>query len=161
MTVPILLVVGCLAVLVLEVFLVSFGALALIAVSMGVGGVILAFQESPAFGWTMVGVLFAGIPATLWGAFKVLPRLPFARGLYLRKPDLSEPERHAAAGGFDHLLGATGEAASPLRPAGTAVFHGEPVQVVTNGCLLPPGTRIRVLDVRGNRVLVEELEKSG
>jgi len=160
MTIPILLVVGCLAFLVLEVFVVSFGALSVVAIAMGVGGVILAFQESTAYGWTMIAVLFVGSPASLWGAFRVLPKLPFARGLYLRKPDLSDRERHAAVSARTELIGSIGEATSQLRPAGTAVIHGEPVQVVTTGRLLPQGARIRVVEVTGNRIVVEEVESA-
>lgn len=160
MTVPILLVVGCLAFLVLEVFVVSFGALSMIAIAMGVAGVVLAFQQSTAYGWTMVGVLFVGAPAALWSAFKVLPKLGFARGLYLRKPELSDRERHAAVSAHTELLGSIGEATSQLRPSGTAVFHGERIQVVTTGRMLAPGTRIRVVEVTGNRIVVEEVESA-
>lgn len=160
MTVPILLVVGCLAFLILEVFVVSFGAISLIAIAMGVAGVVLAFQESTAYGWTMVGVLFFGAPASLWGAFRILPRLGFARGLYLRKPELSDRERHAGVSARTELIGSIGEATSQLRPSGTAVFHGERVQVVTTGRLLAPGTRIRVVEVTGNRIVVEEVESA-
>ena len=158
MIVPILLVIACLAIPVLEVFLVSFGTLAIVAITLGTVGVVMAFGYSAAFGWTLVGVLFCGIPGVLWGAFKVLPKLKFARGLYLRKPDLSDADRRAAAPALTHLLGATGEAQTPLRPAGTAVFAGDPVQVVARGRLLPQGTRVKVVDVTGNRVVVEELE---
>jgi len=156
--VPILLVAACLAVLVLEVLLVSFGTLAIIAITLGTTGVVLAFGDSAAFGWTLVGVLFAAIPGVLWGAFKVLPRLKFARGLYLRKPELTDAERRAGAPALTRLLGATGEATTPLRPSGMAVFAGDPVEVVARGRLLPPGTRVKVVDVTGNRVVVEELD---
>ncbi|MHC4549629.1 MAG: NfeD family protein [Planctomycetota bacterium] len=158
MTIPILLVIGCLAVLILEVFVVSFGVLSVVAVALGVSGVVLAFRESQAYGWVMVGVLFVGAPAALWSAFKLLPRLPFARGLYLRRPKLTEAERHAAARPHTELLGAAGEATSPLRPSGTAVFDGVPVHVVTTGHMLAKGTRVRVTEVTGNRVVVEEIE---
>jgi membrane-bound serine protease (ClpP class) len=160
MTIPILLVVGCLAFLILEVFLVSFGALSVIAIAMGVSGVVLAFQESTVYGWTMVGALFVGAPTVLWGAFRILPKLGFARGLYLKKPDLSDRERHAAARPRTELIGSIGEATSQLRPSGTAVFHGEPVQVVTTGRLLPQGTQVRVVEVTGNRIVVEEVESA-
>lgn len=157
MILPILLVITSLSVLVLEVFLVSFGTLALVAITLGATGVVLAFGHSAAFGWTLVGVLFVGAPGVLWGAFKLLPRLGFARGLYLKQPDLTDAERRAAAKPMSHLLGATGEAQTPLRPAGTALFAGEPVQVVTRGTMVAPGTRVKVVDVSGNRVVVEEL----
>jgi len=160
MTLPILLVVACLAVLILEVFIVSFGALTLVAITLGTAGIVLAFRESVVFGWSLVAVMFVGAPAVLYGAFRVLPKLPFARGLFLRKPELTDDDRRAAARPLTSLLGATGEAKTPLRPAGTAIFAGEPVTVVARGRLLPPGTRVKVVDVTGNRVVVEEIEPS-
>jgi len=156
--VPILLVAASLAVLVLEVFLVSFGTLALVAITLGVTGIVLAFGHSAIFGWALIGVMFVGAPGVLWAAFRVLPRLPFARGLYLRKPDLTDADRRAAAKPMTQLLGATGEVKTPLRPSGTAVFDGEPVQVVTRGTMVAPGKRVKVVDVTGNRVVVEELD---
>jgi membrane-bound serine protease (ClpP class) len=158
MILPILLVIACLAVLVLEVFLVSFGALTIVAITLGVAGVVLAFRESAIFGWTLIGVMFVGAPGVLWAAFRVLPKLPFARGLYLKKPDLTDAERTAGAKPLTHLLGAFGEALTPLRPAGTALFEDGPVAVVARGRLLPKGTRVKVVDVSGNRVVVEEME---
>ncbi len=155
---PILLAVGCLAFLILEVFLVSFGTLSVVAIGCGIAGVMLAFQVDQVFGWSMVGSLVVGAPLVLWAAFRLLPKLGFARGLYLKAPDLSEAERTAAAKPATALMGAIGEATSPLRPSGTAVFDGEPCQVVTQGRMLPPGTKIKVVDVTGNRVIVEELE---
>jgi len=158
MILPILLVLAAFVVLVLEVFFVSFGVLTAVAVGLAAFGVVLGFQESLAFGWTLVGILVAGGPAAAWGAFKILPKLPFGRRFHLDPPKLTEQERHAAAAPRTALLGATGEAVSPLRPAGTAVFDGEPVQVVTRGGMIARGARVRVVDLTGNRVIVEEVE---
>ena len=155
MILPIVLVIGSLAVFVLEVFFVSFGALSAIAVALGVFGVALAFGQSAAYGWTMLAILIVGIPVVVRIAFKLLPLLPFARGFYLRAPELTDADRHAAAAPALDLKDAIGEATSQLRPAGTAVFGDRPVQVVTDGPLIERGARIRVIDVTGNRIVVE------
>ena len=158
MVAPILLVIASLAVFILEVFVVSFGVLSVVGVALGAIGVVLAFDFSSTFGWTMVGVLVVGLPLCVTVAFKLLPRLPFARGFFLRAPELTEKERHAAAEPLKDLMDAIGEATSPLRPAGMARFGGEPIQVVTTGDLIPPGARVRVVEVTGNRVVVERVE---
>ena len=158
MTVPILLLVASLGFLILEVFLVSFGTLSVVAIACGIGAVLLAFQESAVYGWTMVAFLLVGGPMAIWGAFKLLPKLPFTRGFYLRAPKLSDQDRRAATAQYSHLLGAIGQAQSPLRPAGTVLFDDQPVQVVTTGPMLAPGTRVKVVDITGNRVVVEEIE---
>jgi membrane-bound serine protease (ClpP class) len=45
-----------------------------------------------------------------------------------------------------------------LRPAGTAEFGSERLDVVTSGDLVPKGARIRVVRVEGGRVVVERVE---
>ena len=130
----------------------------LIVGSLGVFGVAMALGESSAYGWTMLGVLIIGIPVVVRLAFKLLPLLPFARGFYLRAPKLTDAERHAAAAPENDLKGAIGQATSQLRPAGTALFGDRPVQVVTEGTLIERGARVRVVDVTGNRVVVELAE---
>jgi membrane-bound serine protease (ClpP class) len=160
MAAAILLVVASLAVFILEVFVLSFGILSVIGIALAVSGVIVAFGESNVFGWSMIGVLLVGLPVCVTTAFKLLPKLPFARGFYLRAPKLTAKERHAAAAPSTDLMGQTGEATSPLRPAGSAVFGDEPIQVVSTGELIPRGARVKVVEVTGNRVVVEEVSGS-
>ena len=161
MIVPILLVLATLVILLLEVFFVSFGALTVLAVGCAVGAVLLAFQESSLFGWSLIGVLLVGGPLTIWGAFKLLPKLPFGRRFFLELPDAKAEDLHAAAKARTALLGAVGEALSPLRPSGRARFGGEPVQVITRGGMVPAGGRVKVVDVSGNRVVVEPVQQEG
>jgi membrane-bound ClpP family serine protease len=52
------------------------------------------------------------------------------------------------------LVGKRGQAVTMLRPAGRAELDGEPLDVVTEGDFIAPGTPIEVLAVRGNRVVV-------
>lgn len=158
MTTAILLVVASLALFTLEVFVVSFGALTLAAVALGIGGIVAAFNVSTAFGWTMTGVVIVGIPACIWSAFKLLPKLPFARGFYLEHPNRSERERSAAAAIDESLVGREGISVSALRPAGAAEIDGQPMQVISKGTLIDAGTPVRVVDVSGNRIVVEEIE---
>jgi len=159
--IPILLLLASLALLAVEVLVVSFGLITLIAIGCGVGGIMLAFRESAVYGWSLVGLLVVGGPLTLRGAFLLLPKLPFARGFYLDAPKISPEERHAADRTGSSLIGMEGEASSQLRPAGTALFGDTPRDVVTRGIMVAKGTRIRVVDVSGNRIVVEPVESDG
>jgi membrane-bound serine protease (ClpP class) len=57
----------------------------------------------------------------------------------------------------DELLGAEGEALSPLRPSGIAELNGKRYDVVTRGEMLQRGDRIRVIEVSGNRLVVKKV----
>jgi membrane-bound serine protease (ClpP class) len=59
---------------------------------------------------------------------------------------------------FGVEIGDLGVADSPLRPAGKARFGDHYVDVVTDGLLVPKGTRVRVLKISGNRVVVRQVE---
>ena len=56
---------------------------------------------------------------------------------------------------LDGLVGQTGRAQSDLRPAGLADLGGRRVDVVTDGEFIEQGQPVRVIEVEGNRVVVE------
>jgi membrane-bound serine protease (ClpP class) len=63
--------------------------------------------------------------------------------------------------GREALLGQAGEALTPLRPAGRALFGEQVVDVVSEGGFIDKGERIQVLKVVGNRVVVHRPEEGG
>ena len=56
----------------------------------------------------------------------------------------------------DHtaLEGAVGRSLSALRPSGRARFGEDVVSVVSGGEMIPRGTRVQVVEISGNRVVV-------
>jgi membrane-bound serine protease (ClpP class) len=52
------------------------------------------------------------------------------------------------------MVGRVGVALTALRPAGRAEFGETLLDVVTEGGFVPKGERVKVLEVRGNRVVV-------
>ena len=56
------------------------------------------------------------------------------------------------------MLGMEGVTLSILVPGGIADFDGNRVDVVTQGEMIEKGIRVRVIDVSGNRVMVEEVK---
>ena len=56
--------------------------------------------------------------------------------------------------GRDDLLGQTGQALPPLRPAGRVKFGDRVVDVVSEGGYIERGAAVQVLKVAGNRVVV-------
>ena len=54
------------------------------------------------------------------------------------------------------LAGKRGQAVSPLRPAGYAMFDGRRIDVVTRGEMIAKDAPVRVVKVEGSRVIVEK-----
>jgi membrane-bound serine protease (ClpP class) len=58
------------------------------------------------------------------------------------------------------LLGRVGQTTADLRPAGTARFDDELIDVVSDGTYIKSGTWVVVSEVEGNRVVVHQTEES-
>ena len=58
----------------------------------------------------------------------------------------------------DDLLSAEGVAVTTLRPSGTANIKGHKVDVVSEGEMILKNTKIKVTDVKGNRIVVKPVK---
>ena len=66
-------------------------------------------------------------------------------------------EGFSASGGFEDLLGKEGVAVTPLHPSGIAQIAGKRVDVLSRGEMVPGSTRIKVIEVKGNKVVVKPI----
>ncbi len=57
----------------------------------------------------------------------------------------------------DLKVGTEGVAVSALRPMGTAEFQGKMVEVKTNGDYLAAGTRVKIIQIQTNDIVVEPI----
>ncbi|MDB4338854.1 nodulation protein NfeD, partial [Rubripirellula sp.] len=105
--------------------------------------------------WVMLGG-FAGLLTGLILMRTLLSRIPGFRGLVMDSPDLVALNDAERIENYDHLLGADGVATTPLHPSGKAKFGEETVQVVSEGIAIESGTRLKVIQVFANRVIVEQ-----
>ena len=141
--------------LVVEVFVPGLivgtaGALALIAATIltythygtGTGNLLLAAE------------IAGGVVFILWWLMYV-PHSSFARRWSLGASVDATVKSEAST-----LIGQSGTAVSPLRPAGIAEVGGRRLDVVTEGDLIPVGHRVRVITVEGNRIVVRREENS-
>jgi len=58
----------------------------------------------------------------------------------------------------DDLLSSEGVAITTLRPSGSANINGRKVDVVSEGEMILKNTRIKVTDVKGNRIIVKPVK---
>jgi len=122
-------------------------------------------QEWMSFGRAMgtIGISLAGAVVLAFLVASYLPSIPYASRLILKPPaEVGEGEDLAQAGYGPSsenvaLLGVIGVAATTLRPAGIARFGDAFVDVVTEGGYIPAGSRVQVIEIEGNRVVVKEV----
>lgn len=151
MIVAIVLTMTAFVLMVAEVLFPSLGLLGLMSAACIVFADLVAAQVGPTFFWVLLAVQVVAIPLVIKGAFVVLPRLPFTRGIML---PAAPPEPQAAVPSFDHLRDAVGVALTDLRPSGTADFAGERVTVVAESGVIERATPLQVVAVEGYRVVV-------
>ena len=148
----ILLTLGGFLLLVAEVFFPSLGVFGVSAVACFAGGAWMAWHEvGTTWFWILVTIQVVAGPLVLRAAFKILPRLPFGRGMILPEPP---PSPSGGVEASAHLLGREGVAETDLRPGGSARFGDERRSVVSDAGLLPAGTAVVVTAVEGYRIAV-------
>jgi membrane-bound ClpP family serine protease len=107
------------------------------------------------------GISILGALAAVFVLARYLPSIPLANRLILQPQseadELSGEAPDAVQAELAALLGAIGVAATPLRPAGKVQFGDAFVDVVAEGCFVQPGTRVQVVEIEGNRVVVKEV----
>ncbi|MCF7818847.1 MAG: NfeD family protein, partial [Kiritimatiellales bacterium] len=93
---------------------------------------------------------FFGSLALVLIAGKFLPKTKLFNSLTL---DVVSPEPATDTS----LIGLEGVAHSDLRPGGTAFFGDRKLDVVTHGGYIRRDTPVRIVEVHGNRIVVEDI----
>jgi len=84
-----------------------------------------------------------------WGS-----RRGSGKGLVLETSSPTTPATAAPAVSSSELVGKRGVTVTPLRPAGTALFGDQRIDVVTEATFIPQGASVEVVAVEGKRVIV-------
>jgi len=109
-----------------------------------------------AFGPLMGTMAFAILAVLLIAGFfiwlRIFPHTAIGKKLTLP----SQPSRGNSTAA-PALLGATGQALTPLRPAGTALIGGERVDVVAESGMIDSGSNVEVVLQEGLRVVVRQI----
>lgn len=142
--------------IVAEILFPSLGLLAVLATASIIGSVAVAFALDVQTGIWFLAVVAVAVPATVLFGFKLFPRTPMGKALI--NPGLSFDSTRSYDARDIALAGKEGVVEALLRPAGIARFDGRRVDVVSRGEMIDVGTRVRVVEVDGNRVVVARAE---
>ena len=150
---PVLLQAIGIAVVIAEIFIPSFGLLAIIAASVLFYSLYLAFTTiSSTAGMVFTGFDLVLVPVLIVFGMKILARSPLALKRELSKKDGVVSQRQE----LEAYLNMKGKSVTDLRPAGMAEINAQRVDVVTDGEYIDAGTPIIVTGVAGNRIIVEK-----
>lgn len=151
--------IGILLVFIELLILPGFGAAGvpgcfLILTGIGVAWWKFGFQATLTYtGLTLVGV----IPLAIIG-LSVMRATPAGKAFILGKTQDKAEGFQAPPSELTSLVGKSGKALTPLRPAGAALISGHRVDIVTQGEFVPADTEIEVIFVEGSRVVVRSLQ---
>lgn len=139
----------------IEILLPTVGLLAGLGVAAMLYSVVLALGGDINAVYAMLISLLAAI--VLFAVIaKRLPSSKLWSKLVLRDQSTSA-RGYVSAETKPELVGKTGEVLTELRPAGSILLDGVPVDVVSEGAFIEKGEQVRIISVQGSRVVVRKL----
>ena len=116
-----------------------------------IASIYVAFhKEMAGLGWTFVGISVASIPILIIVWVKVLNRV-----LAIKQ---TQEGYTSAQVEFKTLVGSEGVATTQLRPSGMARFGDRKIDVVSEGEVIERDSRIKIIEVESNRVVVRRVK---
>ena len=139
------------ALLVLEIFVVSFGVLLVASIASAAAAIRYAFVANDAAGWAMTLIVPAlALVLARWG----LARIRTSRRFVPRSEITAEAGYHHHAEKVGVHPGAAGIMVTPARPSGRARFDGGECDVQAQSGSLARGAKVVVLRIDGPIVFV-------
>jgi membrane-bound ClpP family serine protease len=144
--------------LVIDVFVPSFGVLSLTSLAVAIAGVVCLFRYDTAWGITGALLVVVGGPIMAIIGLQIMPNTPIGRKLVLQNPRPSAgtddgedrdggdtAPASADANPLAGLMAREGEVLTDLRPVGTVLIEGRRYDALAEAGLVKRGTRVRVV----------------
>lgn len=148
------------ALIFLELFVPSGGAIALLCVGCFAASGYCAYRawygSHPLYWWVYLGSVAVLIPATIIGAFQLITRTALGNRILLSAPEEEEitpyqrEQEHLSS-----LIGQRGTTLNLMTPGGLVKVKGERLHAISDGLMIQPNTEVEIVAVRGTRVVVQ------
>jgi membrane-bound serine protease (ClpP class) len=152
----ILLLVLGLVFLVLEFFIPSGGALAVMCALSFLAAIIVGFMAGPWTGATILLVVCLVVPSATAAAVRWWPDTPIGKLMLIQRPRSSDdvlPET-VAYRGLKDLIGRRGRAKGLMVPSGSVMIDGKTYDAVSEGMTIEPHQSVIVVSVSTQRLVV-------
>ncbi len=145
--------------LIVEMFMPGFGLPGIAGLVLLAASIVLTWTSHGALaglGVTFVALSLSGIAATVSLKSAATGRL--SRSPLILRDSESRDEGYASSSDMSRFQGREGIVLTILRPSGSAEIDGVRLAVVSDGEFIPKGARVRVVQVEGARVVVQEIK---
>jgi membrane-bound serine protease (ClpP class) len=155
----VIILVVALAVISVEMFVPSAGLLAILAGTLLVSSIILAFMHSLLAGVGMTIAIGLLLPIMFLVFVNVWPNTPIGRRVLLKR--LEEDDVRLKGEFYDdqkNLVGKTGIARSKMIPSGQIVIDGRKYDAVSEGLPIEQGDHVQVVAIRMFKIFVRKID---
>ena len=145
--------------LVLEAFMPGFGLPGISGIVMEIVAIALTWvNHGPvaALGLTIIVLSLIAIAISM--SLRSATKGRLSRSKIILKERENNEAGYRSAEDMQVFLGKEGETTTVCRPTGMAEFDGVKLNVVSEGEFLPAGTRIRIVQVEGSRIVVRVIK---
>ena len=147
-----------LGLLVVEMFVPGFGVPGVSGiVLLIVSAVLLGFKSGPLAAVGLIVIIVALVAIMLSIAIKSAANGRLSQSKLILHESESSQEGFLSSSDMSVFLGREGETRTALRPSGIAEFDGVRLNVVSEGDFIENGTKIRVTQIEGSRIVVKKV----
>lgn len=153
---------AALLIIVIELFVPSFGVLAVAATACAITGVVFLWLYDAMVGLMASVTLAVLVPIGFAFFVKTFPHTPIGRWIFLNSPEPEEVIRERQKRELDErlaLVGAEGQAMTALRPVGVVRIDGKRYDALSDGPMIEAGAKVRVVSVDGTQVKVRQVSE--
>lgn len=145
----------------LEMFFPSAGILGFLSAASIIAAVVMGFYEGAFVGFLILLGAVVGLPTVIALGLKYWPKTALGKRVLLTPPKSEEvlpedPEKEI----LKKLIGRVGRAKSKMLLSGVVTIDGRNIDAVSESMPIEVGQAVRVIQVRGNRVVVRPIDES-
>lgn len=150
---------ACAVLLVLEIFVPSFGLLTISSLACLGAGIAIFFEYGAVAGWIGVAVAAVLIPLIWILTYRIFPKTSMGRKMILGKPDAGRGDAIPDCRDLQEMLSKVGIVRTPLRPVGICDFEGRRLECVSERGFIEVNQKVKVIRVQGTSLTVRPVEE--
>jgi membrane-bound ClpP family serine protease len=142
-----------------ELFIPSGGVLGILSALCLIAAIVIAFNQSMNAGLIFLVIVLIALPLSVGLGLTFWPHTYFGRKMTLPKPEPQDVNPATAAHReLQALVGQVGRTLTQLHPSGLTEINGRRVDTMAEGMIIDPDKLVRVIAIKGNNVIVRQLE---